>query len=138
MRIAKDPVAPISSQVMGTPALDSPMTIFPSLYQPKYNSASISEKSRKFSLIAYLSLISGKSLDKAKTAIHSEATAISKPVCKVFPVSVAACPVVISLRYRSLVSTTRCLWLSKNQVSNRIEQRILRKSVPCNLSRINI
>jgi hypothetical protein len=67
IKIASDPVAPISSQVIGSPDLESPITILPNLR-----------------------CISGKSLERASTAIHSEATAISKPVERVLPVSVAA------------------------------------------------
>lgn len=51
MRIAREPVAPMSSQVMGSPPRDSPMTIFPSLdnqFSPQSASclAGISQRKR--------------------------------------------------------------------------------------------
>mmetsp|Transcript_4613 Transcript_4613/g.10930 ORF Transcript_4613/g.10930 Transcript_4613/m.10930 type:complete len:239 (+) Transcript_4613:551-1267(+) len=59
MRTVKAPPHPRSSAVTGVPAREYPTTMAPSF-----------------------SLMSAKSLDKAKTAMTSEATVISNPVCR--------------------------------------------------------
>ena len=66
-KAVKAPAHPISSQVIGIPAFEDPITILPNL-----------------------SLMSSKELANAKIAIHSEATVISNPVALVNPFSVGA------------------------------------------------
>ncbi|KAH3658744.1 hypothetical protein OGATHE_006469 [Ogataea polymorpha] len=83
MMAVRAPAHPRSSQVIGSPDFDEATTIFPSL-----------------------SLISFKDDDRAKIAITSEATVMSKPVSLVRPFSVGAWLMVIPLSDLSFRSST--------------------------------
>lgn len=73
--------------------------------------------------------MSFKSVARARTAIHSLATAMSNPVSLEKPFSVGDCPTVIVLRKRSFTSRTR--FLGKVSVETPRE-------IPCDTVRIDI
>mmetsp|Transcript_27490 Transcript_27490/g.88806 ORF Transcript_27490/g.88806 Transcript_27490/m.88806 type:complete len:269 (+) Transcript_27490:2100-2906(+) len=95
---AKAPVTPRSSQVTKSlPPRSRPTAMSPSLF-----------------------FKSSKDVAKARTAMISEATAISKPASLVFPFSVAALPISTLRRNRSHVSTTRCQVIVAGSICNRV------------------
>lgn len=56
---------------------------------------------------------------RARTAMTSEATAISNPVSLVFPCSCSPCPTVILRKKRSFVSSTLCQVIVDGSMSRR-------------------
>ena len=90
------PPTPRSSAVTGAPDFEEATTIAPSR-----------------------SLMSSSDVVSASTAMISEATEISNPVALVWPFSVAAWPVVMPLRKRSLSSRTRLHETAAGSMSSR-------------------
>mmetsp|Transcript_13111 Transcript_13111/g.52286 ORF Transcript_13111/g.52286 Transcript_13111/m.52286 type:complete len:272 (+) Transcript_13111:631-1446(+) len=83
MSTVRAPPTPRSSAVMGLPSLERATTMSP--------------RRRR---------MSAREVVRARTAMISLATVMSNCVTRSFPFSVALCPIVIFLRYLSLVSTT--------------------------------
>jgi hypothetical protein len=117
IRTVKAPPIPKSSAIIGSPNLLEATTMLPSLILVNPL------------ILPYLSRMSFKSVARARTAIHSLATAMSNPVSREKPFSVGDCPTVIVLKKRSLTSRTR--FLGKVSAESPGE-------IPCDTVRIDI
>ena len=117
MRTVKAPPIPKSSAVIGSPDLLEATTMLPSLILVNALGP------------PYLSRMSFKSVARARTAIHSLATAMSNPVSRMKPFSVGDSPTVIVLKKRSLTSRTRFLGKVLAETTGEI---------PCDAVRIDI